>query len=54
MVSRQADISSPECSLLGQANAGDSSTGMKANIAGLLCYVLGWGNRHSLSCAGKE
>ncbi len=25
-----------------QANAGDSSTGMKANIAGLLCYVMGW------------
>lgn len=25
----------------GQVNAGDSSTGLKANIAGLLCY-LGW------------
>jgi len=25
----------------GQANAGDSSTGLQANIAGLLCY-LGW------------
>jgi uncharacterized membrane protein len=27
---------------MGQPNAGDSSTGMKANIAGLLCYVFGW------------
>jgi uncharacterized membrane protein len=24
------------------ANAGESSTGLKANIAGLLCYLAGW------------
>ena len=26
----------------GQANAGDSSTGLQANIAGLLCYLGAW------------
>jgi uncharacterized membrane protein len=32
----------PEMQPVGQANTGESSTGMKANIAGLLCYVFGW------------